>query len=92
VLGDVPRQSGGYNKTVLSKQGIEPGFKVIATAINNQLDVIYARAESLVPPKKLEVTLRRGSGRVLAPERGDRAGLGGVAPGPRTLEVRARLW
>jgi hypothetical protein len=68
VLGDVLRHSGGYNKTVLSRQGIELGFKTIAGAIKGQLDVTYGRTESLIPPNNVEVTLKQDRGRVLSSE------------------------
>lgn len=67
VLGDVTRQSGGHKKALLSKLGIEPAFKSLAAALTSQYDLTYARPDSLVPPTRLEVTLRQGSGRVVAP-------------------------
>jgi hypothetical protein len=67
VLGDVVPQSGGFSRTILSRQGIQPAFTTIAAALASQYDVTYARPESLVPPTKLEVSLRQAGPRVLAP-------------------------
>ncbi len=67
VVGDVVRRSGGLNKPVLSKQGLDPAFQAVAKAITSRYDVTYGRLESLVPPTKLDVSLRQGSHRVLAP-------------------------
>jgi hypothetical protein len=67
VLGDVTIRTGGMNKAVLSRQGIETGFKSIATLLTSQYDITYGRPESLIPPTRLEVTARRKDVRVLAP-------------------------
>jgi hypothetical protein len=68
VLGDVSRRSGGFSKTVLSKQALDSAFTTMAAAIKGQVDVAYGRPESMIPPKKIEVTLRQGGQRVIASE------------------------
>jgi hypothetical protein len=68
VLGDVVPQSGGFSRTILSRQGIQQAFTTLASALGSQYDVTYARPESLVPPTKLEVSLRQGGHRVVAPQ------------------------
>jgi hypothetical protein len=67
VLGDVTRRSGGHRKPLLSKLGLDSAFKNLAAALTSQYDLTYARPDSLIPPTRLEVSLRQGSGRVVAP-------------------------
>jgi von Willebrand factor type A domain-containing protein len=67
VIGDVTRDSGGDNKTVLSRQALENGFLSRAAILNSRYDVSYGRPESLVPPTKMEVDVTRKDVRVLAP-------------------------
>lgn len=58
VLGDVTRESGGRNRTVLSSTQIEPAFDAIATALAARFEVTYGRPERLIPPKNLEISAR----------------------------------
>lgn len=67
VIGDVVRRSGGWNKPILTRQSLDPAFQAVAKAIASRYDVTYGRLESLIPPTKLEVSVRQGSPRVLAP-------------------------
>jgi hypothetical protein len=67
VLGDVTRDSGGDNKTVLSSQALESAFLARAAILTSRYDVVYGRPESLIPPTKMEVDVKRQEVRVLAP-------------------------
>jgi hypothetical protein len=67
VIGDVTKRSGGFNKFLLSKLGIEPGFATLADALRSQYVLTYRRPDSLIPPERLEVTTRQPNVRVLAP-------------------------
>jgi von Willebrand factor type A domain len=67
VLGTTTADSGGYSRTVLARQGLESAFQSMAALIGAQYDVVYGRPESLIPPKRLEVTVSRRDLHVLAP-------------------------
>jgi len=67
VIADVASASGGGLKAVLDKQTIERGFGTIAAWLTAQIDVAYARPDRLVPPTKLEVSVKRPGLRVWAP-------------------------
>ena len=67
VLTDVTVESGGYAKTFLSKQGIEPAFATVGTALTTQYDLVYARPDALIPPSKLDIQARDKALRVIAP-------------------------
>lgn len=67
VIGDVTRDSGGDNKTVLSRQALESAFLSRVALLTSRYDVVYGRPESLIPPTKLEVTVSRKDTRVSAP-------------------------
>ncbi len=67
VLGDVTRDSGGDNKTVLSRQALESAFLSRAALLLSRYDVVYGRPDSLIPPTKLEVEVKRKDVRVMSP-------------------------
>jgi VWFA-related protein len=67
VIGDIATASGGGLKTVIDKQGLVRAFDAIATLLASQVDVAYARPDRLVPPTKLEVSVKRPGLRVWAP-------------------------
>jgi hypothetical protein len=67
VANDVTGWSGGMNRPILSRQGIEGAFADVGTAILSRYDVIYGRPASLVPPSRLSVELRTRSARLTAP-------------------------
>ena len=67
VLGDVTRTSGGYNKVVLTAQSLDSGFTAIANQITGRYLVTYGRPDTLVPPSKLEVDVKRQGVQVRAP-------------------------
>jgi len=59
VLGDVTGWSGGGNTTVLTPQALDGAFASVADQILGRLAVTYVRPEALVPPEKIEVTVKR---------------------------------
>jgi hypothetical protein len=67
VIGDGTVESGGLNLQVLSAQGVPAAFERLAKLLTSRVRVTYARPDALVPPKELEVTVRREGVRVLAP-------------------------
>ncbi len=67
VLGDVTKESGGDNKTILSRQAIESAFASRVALLTSRYDVVYGRPDSLIPPTKIEVDVKRKDVRVQAP-------------------------
>jgi len=59
VLGDVANESGGGTKSILSKQAMTGAFKGMADVLLSQYDVTYSHPDTLIPPKKREVTVKR---------------------------------
>lgn len=59
VLGDVATQSGGGTRSVLSKQALNGAFKGMADLLLAQFDVTYSHPDTLIPPAKREVTVKR---------------------------------
>lgn len=66
LLGDVTRTSGGFNKVVLTAQSLESGFTTIGNNITGRYLVTYGRRDTLVPPSKLEVDVKRDGVQVRA--------------------------
>ncbi len=58
VLDEGARASGGFRQIVLSPMGVDSALGNVAAAITNQYTVVYARPESLIPPKKISVAVR----------------------------------
>jgi hypothetical protein len=53
---------------LLDRIAIEPRFQQLATRLTSQYAVIYGRPESMIPPTKLAVAVKRPGARVLAPQ------------------------
>lgn len=66
VLGDVVKETGGFNRTVVSDQSIGPAFEGVALLIKSRYLVTYSRPDQLIPPKNVEVTTKRSDVRVIA--------------------------
>lgn len=66
VMGDVVRWSGGTTKVVLTPQALDTGFNSLANQILARYFVTYGRPESLVPPSKIEVEVKRRDAKVRA--------------------------
>ena len=69
VMSDVSRASGGGLKVALSAQSIDVSFRTVTSWLTSQYDVTYARPESLVPPEKREVSVKREGLRAMASTR-----------------------
>ena len=67
VFGDTTTASGGRNRVVLSRQGLETAMTKLAAELAGRYDVVYGRPESLVPPQKLKVEVKRSGTKLVAP-------------------------
>lgn len=71
VLDRGTRASGGRRIDVLATQAFPDQLSAVATALRRQFRVVYARPETLIPPKRLEVrAARRGMTVLATPARG----------------------
>jgi len=59
VLDQGPRVSGGRYTQLLSSMGLKGELDRVATDLENQYHVVYARPASLIPPEKIEVTVKQ---------------------------------
>jgi hypothetical protein len=66
VTGDVTAKSGGMRGRALDRMSIEPQLQKVAERLVSQYVVTYGRPESLVPPTKLEVTVKRPGAHLLS--------------------------
>jgi hypothetical protein len=66
VLGDGSRESGGYNQETALTSAV-PTLQQLATEINNQYEITYARTADAKPGDKLQVTIQRKNAMVRAP-------------------------
>lgn len=66
TLGDVTAWSGGSNTVILTPQALDSTFTSIATQLTARYLVTYARPESLVPPERIEVEVKRRDAKVRA--------------------------
>lgn len=53
------RESGGRLETALSSLGLEQELKQLAAVLKQRYIVTYGRPETLIPPKKVEITAKR---------------------------------
>jgi len=58
-LDEGPRTSGGERVSLVSANGIEPSLLRIGRELKAQYKVVYSRPESLIPPRKLEISSAR---------------------------------
>jgi hypothetical protein len=69
VISRGTAETAGRFEEVLLPQALERKARQLATEISNQYRVVYARPSRLIPPKSVEVSVRRGDlrarGRVL---------------------------
>ena len=69
VIAEGPLQTGGRREQLLSVMAIPDELKEVAEELANQYVVTYGRPEKLLPPEKLEVTVKRPDVTVRAPRR-----------------------
>ncbi len=67
VLGDTTSRSGGTREILLHRMAVESAFDQLADRLTSEYVVTYGRPESLIPPSRLEVTVKRAEAHVLAP-------------------------
>ncbi len=67
VIGDVTTRTGGRNTMVFDGSALKGRFSEVATQLLSQFVVTYGRADTLVPPDKLEVRLVNQDLRIAAP-------------------------
>lgn len=58
VIGDVTRESGGLNRTVLAGQQLPAAFERLAATLGSGYEVTYGRPERLIPPSRIEIQAR----------------------------------
>lgn len=66
VVNEVAAQSGGASKTVLTDLGIGGAYTWVASLLTSQYRVTYSRPESLIPPTRVAVEVRRPNVKVAA--------------------------
>jgi Ca-activated chloride channel family protein len=59
VLADGPATTGGSRQFLLSETAITPQLDLLARQLKHQYRLVYSRPESLIPPTKLDVSVRR---------------------------------
>lgn len=64
VLGDVTVWSGGVNTAVLTPQALDTTFGSVADQILKRYKVTYGRPDTLVPPDKIEVQVKKADTKV----------------------------
>jgi len=70
ILQDATDRSGGENVQVLATTALAATFTQAASLLASQYDITYARPESLVPPKRVDVAVSRPDTKLLAPHWG----------------------
>jgi VWFA-related protein len=70
VINDLTTQSGGENVQIVATTAIAQAFVDVARLLSSQYDITYARPESMVPPKKVDVAVTRKDTKLLAPRWG----------------------
>jgi hypothetical protein len=66
VVNEVAAQSGGASRTILTDLGVGPAFTWVATLLTSQYRVTYSRPDTLIPPTRVSVDVRRPNVRVAA--------------------------
>lgn len=67
VLADAPDRTGGGRHYLLTDSSLPPAFERLAAELVSQYALIYARPQTLIPPERLEVSVRRPGLTVRAP-------------------------
>jgi hypothetical protein len=55
VIGDVTRDTGGMDKTVLGPQTLAPALDAVGSLLVSQYAITYARPDRLIPATRLHV-------------------------------------
>jgi len=59
VIGDGTAKTGGRRDQVLALSGLTDRLNLVADDLTNQYVVQYGRPEQLIPPEKVQVTVKR---------------------------------
>ncbi len=59
VLDEGPRRFGGRSRMLLSSLSLSSELKSLAAELNNRYLVTYGRPETLIPPEKIELGVKR---------------------------------
>lgn len=59
VLAEGTLATGGRRDFILADTGLTPKLEELATELKSQYLLVYARTQTLIPPKKLQVSVRR---------------------------------
>ena len=59
VLDEGPRNSGGRTTQLLSSMALKGELDRVATELENQYQLVYARSASLIPANKIEVSVKQ---------------------------------
>jgi VWFA-related protein len=59
VLDEGPRNSGGRTTQLLSSMALKGELDRVATELENQYQLVYARSASLIPADKIEVSVKQ---------------------------------
>ena len=67
TIANGTRMTGGRREDLLSAMAMTPRLQSLATELNNQYQIVYARPKTLIPPKTIDVGVRRPETIVRAP-------------------------
>jgi hypothetical protein len=67
VLGEGPKQTGGWREEIVAAPGLVPGLQRIAAELKNQYALEYARPPKGKPLEKLDVSVKRRGLNLRAP-------------------------
>lgn len=59
VIDRGTKATGGYREILLSNQGLPDRMKKLADQLLNQYQVVYGRPDTLIPPEKIDVAVRK---------------------------------
>lgn len=62
------KMSGGRREDLLTTMALDDRLRSVASEIENQYEVTYARPRTLIPPKTMEVSVKRPDATVRAPQ------------------------
>ena len=71
VLANGTESTGGRREFVLADTALTPKLEELATELKSQYLLVYARTQTLIPPTKLDVSVRRPGLTVRAGTRAD---------------------
>jgi hypothetical protein len=69
VLGEGPKQSGGWREVIVAAPGITQGLQRIASELKNQYAVAYSRPPKGKATERLNVSLKRRGVTLRAPSK-----------------------